>query len=541
METRANFVWIGAFTLAVIGGAFLFVLWFSGLAKTTNRLSYQVVFSGSVSGLTRGSAVLFNGLRIGEVAAIDFLENDPSRVAAVIEVSERAPIKADTKARLEIAGLTGASSIALTGGAMDAPRIESKPGELPRIIADRSDLQNLLQNVQDVTSKLNEAVGKINVLLGDNSGGLSDTLKNVNTFSKALGDNAPGVNGFLSSISDISHKLGPATEHISTLSDDLDILVKAIDADKVRAVVANAASFSQTLADSKAPVNGILSDAAATAKTLKESSGKIDATLGAFSDVAKSFDGKKIAGFVDNAAAFAQTLSDNKSSADRLLKDAAALTAKLNDSADKVHSIVGNVDVFSAMLAENKAPINAFIGDASALVKRLSDASTKIDGALSAFTDAAKAVDAKKIGGIVDNVGSFAQSLGDNKGNVDRMLKDAAELSAKLNQSADKVDALMASLQSFVGSDSTKGALAQVGDAAKSVRQLADDLNVRTRDLAAGLSRFTGSGLREYEALAIDGRRAINDFDRALRNFEKNPSQIIFGPKPALPEYHGGP
>jgi len=91
-----------------------------------------------------------------------------------------------------------------------------------------------------------------------------------------------------------------------------------------------------------------------------------------------------------------------------------------------------------------------------------------------------------------------------------------------------------------MGSPDTKGPLAEVGDAAKSLRQLADDLNVRTKDIAAGLTRFTGSGLREYEALAIDGRKTLSDVDRVVRGFEKNPSQLIFGAKPALPEFHGG-
>ena len=151
-----------------------------------------------------------------------------------------------------------------------------------------------------------------------------------------------------------------------------------------------------------------------------------------------------------------------------------------------------------------------------------------------------KAVDAKKIGGIVDNVGKFTQTLDDNRGNVDRTLKDVSELAAKLDNSADRLDGLMASAQSFLGSPDTKGALGEVGDAARSVRQFADDLNQRTKELSVGLTHFTGSGLREYEALAVDGRRTLGDLDRVIRSFERSPNQLIFGSKPALPEYHGG-
>ena len=63
METRANFIAIGAFTLAVVAGAFLFVLWMAGYGGTSNLTHYRVVFQGSVSGLARGGIVLFNGLR----------------------------------------------------------------------------------------------------------------------------------------------------------------------------------------------------------------------------------------------------------------------------------------------------------------------------------------------------------------------------------------------------------------------------------------------------------------------------------------------
>ena len=115
METRANFVLIGAFTLAVIAGGFLFVLWFSGLTRISEQKTYEILFTGSVSGLSRGSAVLFNGLRVGEVTQIDFVAEDPGRVRVLTNVAGRVPIKKDTKARLESQGLTGGAAIALSG------------------------------------------------------------------------------------------------------------------------------------------------------------------------------------------------------------------------------------------------------------------------------------------------------------------------------------------------------------------------------------------------------------------------------------------
>ena len=145
METRANFVLIGAFTLAVIAGAFLFVLWFSGLTRTADHKTYAVLFTGSVSGLSRGSAVLFNGIRVGEVTQIDFVADDPRRVEALVQVAGRVPINQDTKARLEVQGLTGGAAIALTGGAPDSPPLARKDGKPPVIVAESSEMQNILQ------------------------------------------------------------------------------------------------------------------------------------------------------------------------------------------------------------------------------------------------------------------------------------------------------------------------------------------------------------------------------------------------------------
>src|SRR5947208_7229766 len=67
METRANYVLIGAFTLAVVAATFGFVYWFSNLGDHGVRETFRVVFDGTVSGLRTGSTVLFNGMRVGEV------------------------------------------------------------------------------------------------------------------------------------------------------------------------------------------------------------------------------------------------------------------------------------------------------------------------------------------------------------------------------------------------------------------------------------------------------------------------------------------
>src|SRR5256886_6284604 len=114
MEARANYVLIGAFTLAVIAAAFGFVLWFQSLHTTKARSPIRIVFEGPASGLRNGGSVNFNGIRIGEVISVKL--DNPRRVVALAMVENNAPIRKDTLVGLEFQGLTGVAPISLKGG-----------------------------------------------------------------------------------------------------------------------------------------------------------------------------------------------------------------------------------------------------------------------------------------------------------------------------------------------------------------------------------------------------------------------------------------
>ncbi len=429
METRANFVLIGAFTLAAILGAFAFIMWIAGYGASGTHRHYQVVFDGSVSGLSVGSNVLFNGLKVGEVTDLRFVKDNPTQVIADIDVTNAsAPINANTKAQLETQGLTGTGVVALKGGEVKgAAELTGNPPVIPSLpTATLADLQTKAGYVLDLANKL----------LVDNAVGIHQTVDNVQQFSMALAHNAGRVDEALASIADLGKTIGPLATKAQTLAEDADTLIKSIDAAKVNEVIGNAQTFSRALANS---------------------SGNTEAVL----------------------------------------RDGAAFIKKLNDSAAKVDSAIADIDAI------------------------------------------AKAVDPDKVADIVDSARDVANTVRQNRVNIDATLKNAAEISAKLDESADKLDTLIASAQTFIGSPGTKSALGNIGEAAGSVKKLADDLDVRIKEISVGLTRFSGSGLRQYEALAVQGQRVLDDIDRLARSFERNPSQLIFGAKPSLPEYRG--
>jgi len=247
METRANYALIGVFTLAVIAAAFGFVLWFSGAEKPGGRTTYKIIFTGSISGLSDGGVVLFNGVRVGAVTKIDLLPQDPSRVFALIEVDAKVPVRADTKARLEYTGFTGVASVALTGGALDAPPLPTSPQQPGVIVAERSEFQDLVASAQRVAIQASEFFTKTNRLIDDNSASITASVKNAEKFSDALAANSDGLKDFMGAIADLGKSIKPLTAKVDALAGDADKVVKAVNPDDVKTIVSDFASLSAKL------------------------------------------------------------------------------------------------------------------------------------------------------------------------------------------------------------------------------------------------------------------------------------------------------
>jgi phospholipid/cholesterol/gamma-HCH transport system substrate-binding protein len=247
METRANYALIGVFTLAVIAAAFGFVLWFSGAEKPGGRKTYKIIFTGSISGLSEGGWALFNGVRVGAVTKIDLLPQDPSRVDALIDVDAKVPVRADTKARLEYTGFTGVASVALTGGALDAPPLPTSPQQPGVIVADSSEFQDLIATARRVAKEASDFFTKTNRLIDDNSASITASVKNAEKFSDALATNPDGLKDFMGAIADLGKSIKPLTVKLDALAGDADKVVKAINPDDIKSIVSDFASLSAKL------------------------------------------------------------------------------------------------------------------------------------------------------------------------------------------------------------------------------------------------------------------------------------------------------
>jgi phospholipid/cholesterol/gamma-HCH transport system substrate-binding protein len=188
METRAPFVVVGAFVLAAIAAVFGFVDWLHNTGGLGPRATYHVQFDGSVPGLLVGAAVLFNGIRVGEVSDLGLASDNPREVKATISVASTTPVRADTKVGLEFQGLTGVPVIALEGG-----MLLTKSGEVPTLVAEPGAGQGMTQAARD-------ALRRVDSVLAENSGALKDTIANFKVFSEGLARNTGKLDGIVAGL-----------------------------------------------------------------------------------------------------------------------------------------------------------------------------------------------------------------------------------------------------------------------------------------------------------------------------------------------------
>jgi len=188
METRAPFLVVGAFVLAAIIAVFGFVYWLHNTGGLGPRTTYHVQFDGSVPGLLVGAAVLFNGIRVGEVTDLGLAPDNPRRVNATISVTSTTPVRSDTKVGLEFQGLTGVPVIALEGGTLVA-----NSGEVPVLIAEPGAGQGMTQAARD-------ALRRVDSVLSENSEPLKNTIANLQIFSEGLARNTGKLDGIVAGL-----------------------------------------------------------------------------------------------------------------------------------------------------------------------------------------------------------------------------------------------------------------------------------------------------------------------------------------------------
>ncbi len=236
METRANYVAVGAFVLIVLGGIFVAALWLARLQFATQYKYYETDVPGPVTGLGSGALVRLNGIEIGRVVRIELDAKDPALVRLILQVRDTVEIRADAVASLETLGLTGVSYIEISGGTANSPRLVAAAGQRYPIIASRpSSLQQVFNNAPELLARLLVITDRITSVLDEkNRQALADTLGNVRDTTAVFKDRAGDVDQLITDSGRTMHNLATASASLQAIlskfdhtSDQADQLVVA--------------------------------------------------------------------------------------------------------------------------------------------------------------------------------------------------------------------------------------------------------------------------------------------------------------------------
>ena len=258
METRANYVLIGAFTIAVVVFGLLFSLWAAKYSSDRSFQEYKVIFNEPVTGLTEGGSVQYNGISVGTVQRLSLSPEDPRRVEALLKLGADTPVKVDTKAKLSQQGITGSPFILLSGGSPNAQRLLAHgDDDIPVIQTEPSALQNIADTANRLVERLDQ------VLSEDNIHHINQTLANLDNMTAAIGGQKEDVRALVLNLRQASEQLNTTLATTNNAVSDIDKELPAVLAklDSTLTKLDSAAgSANQILGENRAAINSFAND-----------------------------------------------------------------------------------------------------------------------------------------------------------------------------------------------------------------------------------------------------------------------------------------
>ncbi len=242
METRAHHLVIGSFAIGITLALVLFLLWIGKVELNREYQYYDLVFTGSVSGLSVAGDVLYNGIKVGEITKIDLDPDNPDHVLVRARVRKDTPVKTDSVASMDSQGLTGVASILISGGTEKAgplTAVENQP--YPIIPTKKSTFQELFAGTPELINRGNKLLERASQFLSDDNQKIfADTLVDIHRLTKNLAN--------------ASDRLDSITANVDELSKNANVLIKG-DARQtfadVRGVVAD---VRQVMSDARGPL-----------------------------------------------------------------------------------------------------------------------------------------------------------------------------------------------------------------------------------------------------------------------------------------------
>lgn len=474
METRANYIIIGSFVMAILLGGFAFIYWLAVTAESRENVFVKIVFPAPVTGLPIGGQVLFNGIPIGNVSALDFDPDNPKVVVATVRVKPNTPLRKDTKASLNFQGLTGVAYVDLNGGSLKAPLL-IQPGSdaVPVMHAERSLFDDIVDGARDVLKKADSTMGSIDNLLKENGPTITKTIQNVETFSEALAANSDGVKDFMASLSSASESFSTLSTRMEKIIDEGERILAAVPDDKVTEIVENFADFSKSLGNASSGINELVADAKLAAKDLQTFTENLNRGLDDVDKILEAVNPDDIKKVVAGAGAVGEMLEKRTPDLDKLITTSS--------------SAMENINEVTATIRNEKEAIAEVIEDGRVVIN-------KVDTIISRGVEIVQSVQPEQVSKIVGNVETFSADLNSTLASVDEIVANVDP--EKVGQAVDGAAAVVANINNQESQineiiASTKSAIQNFEAVSATVRGQDDRIIELVDDVRAAANAFT--------------------------------------------------
>ncbi|MCE0505341.1 MlaD family protein [Roseivivax sp. GX 12232] len=569
METRANFILIGAFTLLGFLGLLGFVLWFAGVELDEQYAYYDVDFT-SVSGLSNAADVRFAGLPVGRVVDIGLSPEGDGTVRVRLEVGAETPVRTDSEATVEAQGVTGVSYVGISPGTPEAPRLSAvAETAIPEIPAGTSVLQSLSEDAPELLSEALEVVQDLNAMMSNqNRERIDRILGNVADASDSFSEVLESFSSVTEEVSDFSEQIDRFNTTLETLSDDLSTVLAT--ADTTLLTVDALARDGQELLERG---QGTLE---ATTRTIDSARGYLSNDLpaltielqGGIADLRRELlaltgEASNTLATIDAAGSVAQQRFEE---AAPLIEETRTLIDSLEVASESIYETSEDLD----LLFETDGQwlideMRAVVADTAEVIEIVSgvaqdDLPVVIEDVRGATATARRVIE--EVGADVTRTSENVAGLTDE---AQTAIVTATETFAKANGTLDAVNealvtgnrTLSAAERAFSGADRVintevaaitedlRGAIASFDAAIAEVSEDIPALSQDLRDAAAvaeetfrevqALVRRTGTpvaafaseGLPQFSALASETRKLIRNLDTLTRQLSRDPARLL--------------
>ncbi len=572
METRANYILIGLFTLAGMVGIMGFLLWFARVELNRQFAFYDVEFV-SVSGLGRASEVRFSGLTVGTVTDLRLSPNGAGTIRVRLQVAADTPVRRDSVATIEAQGLTGVAYVGISAGSPELPLLaEVATQSPPRIIAGRSTLQSLSADAPRLLDEaLQVTAGLRDLLNPENRDRVGRILANSETASADLAQTLRDVSDATATVTGFATEVGRFNDTLERLGGELGDVLRTSDATMARV---------GTLADQ---AGGVLQDGSAVLAAAQQAIAEADRYMS--EDATRTGEvlrdtieelGAQIVVLSEDARRSMAVYRETGTTATARLREAETTLTAANRAIARLDAALGSIDGAAsgfdrllatdgaALVGETRAAVAAAARAIAATRQTAETASTELPEILAEIRRASATV-----ARVVDTVGADLSAASGRidglAGSAQAAMDGAAATFARADGTLAAIDgaletgsgALQAAERAFIGADRVinedvaaitadlRLSLAGLNDAIAVVSStlpgITGDLGAASRSANIAFSElariaarsggpieaFATTALPHYGRLAQETRAMIGNIDALITRIERDPARFL--------------